>query len=205
MVAATTGNLAPEKYTNREVGVKWDITTALAFTGALYQLDRENARFAQANGTFVQTGKSQVEGYELTLTGYLTKDWQVSAGYGHQVGELTSATSPVLVAGTPLPLLPRETYSLWTRYQFDRNWGAGVGIVRQTEKIAALQPAGNQVLLPAFTTVDAALFYKFSDNLKMQLNVTNLFNEKYIVSADNNDNLTPGAPTTVILAVTSKF
>ena len=185
--------------------MKWDVATALAFTAAVYQLDRENARFAQANGTFVQTGKSQVEGYELTLTGYLTKDWQVSAGYGHQVGELTSATSSVLVAGTPLPLLPRETYSLWTRYQFDRNWGAGVGIVRQTEKIAALQPAGNQVLLPAFTTVDAALFYKFSDNLRMQLNVTNLFNEKYIVSADNNDNLTPGAPTTAILSVTSKF
>ena len=204
-VAATTVNLKPEKYTNHEVGVKWDVTTALAFTGALYQLDRENARFAQANGTFIQTGKSQVEGYELTLTGYLTRDWQLSAGYGNQIGKLTSATSPVLVAGTPLPLLPHQTMSLWTRYQLDYHWGVGVGVVHQTEKIASLQPANNQVLLPSFTTVDAAVFYKLSDNLRAQLNVTNIFNQKYIVSADNNDNLTPGAPTAAILSITSKF
>ena len=44
-------------------------------------------------------------------------DWQVAAGYGHQTGELTSATSAVLVAGTPLPLLPSDTFSLWNRYQ----------------------------------------------------------------------------------------
>jgi catecholate siderophore receptor len=37
--------------------------------------------------------------------------------------------------------------------------------------------------LPSYTTVDAALFWQINDNLKAQLNVTNLFNEKYILTA----------------------
>lgn len=41
--------------------------------------------------------------------------------------------------------------------------------------------------LPAFTTVDAALYYQINDHVCAQFNVTNLFNENYIVSADSND------------------
>jgi catecholate siderophore receptor len=204
-VAAATVNLEPEKYTNYEVGAKWDVSKGLAFTAAAYRVDRENARFAQPNGTFVQTGQSRVEGHELTLTGYVTNRWQVSAGYSHNHGELTSATSPTLPAGTPLPLLPSDTFSIWNRYQLTPNWGAGLGLVHHTEMFASLQPLTNLVVLPSYTTVDAAIFWKINDNLKAQLNVTNLFNEKYILTADNNDNLSPGAPTSVILSVTSRF
>lgn len=80
-----------------------------------------------------------------------------------------------------------------------------LGHSSQEDNLATLQPANNRVVLPAYTTVDAALFFKFSDNLSAQINVTNIFNEGYIVSADANDNLTPGAPTTAILSVTGKF
>jgi catecholate siderophore receptor len=204
-VAANTVNLEPEKYTNYEVGVKWDVTKALAFTAATYRVDRENVRFAQANGTFVQTGESRVEGHEITLTGYVTNRWQVSGGWSHNHGELTSATSPTLVAGTPLPLLPSDTVSLWNRYQITSNWAAGVGVVYHTEMFASLQPFNNLVVLPSFTTVDAAVYWKINEHWKAQLNVTNLFNERYILSADNNDNLSPGAPTTVVLSMTSRF
>ncbi|RTL68571.1 MAG: TonB-dependent receptor, partial [Hyphomicrobiales bacterium] len=71
--------------------------------------------------------------------------------------------------------------------------------------IAALQPAAAQVVLPAYTTVDAALFFKFSEKLSAQINATNIFNRNYIASADSNDNLTPAPPTTVIVSMTAKF
>jgi len=181
------------------------VTRALALTAATYRVDRENVRFAQPDGTFVQTGQSRVEGYEIALTGYVTNQWQISAGWSHNHGELTSATSPVLPAGTPLPLLPSDTLSLWNRYQLTPAWGAGVGLVYHTEMFASLQPLNNLVVLPSYITVDAALFWKINDNLKAQLNVTNLFNERYILSADNNDNLSPGAPATVTLSMTTRF
>lgn len=207
-IAQNTLTLDPEKYTNYEVGAKWDVTPALAFTVAAYRTDRENVRFAVSPTEFVQTGKSQVEGAEVTLTGYLTDQWQIAAGYSHVFkGELTSATSTTLPAGSPLPLLPEDTFSLWNRYQLTPMFGAGVGVVYHSTNLATLlgptDPA--RVVLPAFTTVDAALFLKLNDNWSAQLNVTNIFNEGYIVSADSVNNLTPGAPRAAIVSVTSKF
>lgn len=204
-VTNQTKDLEPEKYVNKEVGLKWDITPALAFTTAFYQVDRTNVRFAQEDGNFIQTGKSEVQGMEVTLTGYITDRWQVAAGYGHQTGELTSATSDVLPAGTPLPLLPSDTISLWNRYQVTRDWAAGLGVVHHTDFYASLQPTTNLVKLPAYTTVDAALYYQINDNVRAQLNVANLFNENYIVSAGSNDNLMPGATRTFYVTLTSSF
>lgn len=205
-VGLNTLTLDPEKYTNYEIGAKWDISRALAATAALFRTDRENVRFATSPTTFVQTGESQVEGLELTLTGYITNKWQIAAGYSHIFkGELTNATSTTLPAGTPLPLLPQDTFSLWNRYQLTPTFGAGVGVVYHSDSFATLQPSNNRVVLPSFTTVDAALFFKLSEKTTAQLNFGNIFNEGYIVSADANDNLTPGAPRSVILSVTSKF
>ena len=42
-LSATNQNLEPERYTNYEVGAKWDITPAFGLTLALCQLDRTNA------------------------------------------------------------------------------------------------------------------------------------------------------------------
>ena len=204
-VTNQTEDLEPEKYVNKEVGLKWDITPALAFTTAFYEVDRTNVRFAQPDGTFIQTGKSEVDGVEVTLTGYVTDKWQVAAGYGHQTGELTSATSATLPAGTPLPLLPRDTISLWNRYQVTRDWAAGFGVVHHTDFYASLQPDTNLVRLPAYTTVDAALYYRINDNVRAQFNAVNLFNEDYIVSAGSNDNLMPGATRTFLVSLTSSF
>jgi catecholate siderophore receptor len=107
-VAINTVTLDPEKYTNYEVGAKWDVAPALAITAALYRTDRENIRFATSPTTFVQTGQSQVEGLEIALTGYVTDKWQVTGGYSHIFkGELTSATSTTLPAGTPCPFSPK--------------------------------------------------------------------------------------------------
>ncbi len=57
-----TKDLELEKYVNKEVGLKWGITPELAFTTAVYEVDRINVRFAQPDSTFIQAGKSEVEG-----------------------------------------------------------------------------------------------------------------------------------------------
>lgn len=204
-VTNQTRELEPEKYENKEVGLKWDITEALAFTTAFYEVDRTNVRFAQPDGTFIQTGKSQVDGVEVTLTGYVTDRWQVAGGYGHQTGELTSSTSATLPAGTPLPLLPSDTFSLWNRYQLTPDLGAGLGVIYHSNFFASLQPDTNRVELPAYTTVDAALYYRINDHLRAQLNAINIFNESYILTADSNDNLSPGAPRTFYVSLTSSY
>lgn len=195
----------PEKFTNYEIGAKYDFNPALSMTIAHYWLTRENSRFNTGNNPndIVQTGETQVEGTEVTLNGYLTDKWQVAAGYANQDGEVSKATT--VVAGTDLPNLPEHTFSLWNRYDFTQSWGAGVGIVHRTDIIAALAADNGQVILPEYTTVDAAIYFKLNENLRAQLNVENIFNEKYFPNAHTNNNIQPGAPTSAYLSITSNF
>jgi catecholate siderophore receptor len=204
-LSATTVNFEPEKFTNYEVGAKWDITPALSLAAAHYWLTRENSQFTPpgAGANPVQTGEVEVEGTEVSLNGYITNKWQVAGGYAYQEGEVASATT--VTAGTDLPNLPRHSFSLWNRYDFTSMWGAGIGVVHRDDIIAALANDGAQVILPEYTTVDAALFFKLNENLRAQLNVENILGEKYFANAHNNNNIQPGAPTTVYFSVTSNF
>lgn len=81
-------------------------------------------------------------------------------------------------------------------------WGAGIGIVSQTEYFAN---ADNQVHVPGFTRVDGALFYRFDTNLRAQLNVENIFGVKYYPSADSNNNITIGSPRAARLSITASY
>lgn len=207
--------LEPEKFTNYEIGAKWDITPALSLAVAHYWLTRENTPFALTPDVTIQTGETQVEGTEVTLTGYITDQWQVAAGYAHQKGEITSQTAPNVVVGTDLPFLPSDTFSLWNRFQFNPMWGVGVGVVHRTDMFAALSTVtlpgppislGRQAtIVPEYTTVDAAIYFKLNENLRAQLNVENILGEDYFLSAHSNDNIAPGAPTTAYFSITSNF
>jgi catecholate siderophore receptor len=59
----------------------------------------------------------------------------------------------------------------------------------------------NSVTLPGFTRVDAAAFVSLSESLRAQLNVENLFDERYYPTSHGNNNIAPGAPMTVRFSV----
>ncbi|MGL4395581.1 MAG: TonB-dependent receptor, partial [Hyphomicrobium sp.] len=201
-LSAANADLSPEKFTNHEIGVKWDILPRLAFTAALFKLDRENTTAAgPIAGTLVQTGATETKGLELALTGYVTDDWQVSAGFAHTRAEIASTTTAA-PAGRDVPLVPDNTFSLWNRYQLTRMFGVGVGVVHRTEMFTSIS---NTVELPSFTRVDAALFVNLTDNLKAQINVENLLDETYYTTAHNDNNITPGSPRAFFVTVTSNF
>ncbi len=66
-LTSTSTLLQPEKFTNQEVGTKWDITPLLTLTTAYFQLDRENTRVPDPSGTglVIATGHSRVNGFEV--------------------------------------------------------------------------------------------------------------------------------------------
>jgi catecholate siderophore receptor len=201
-LSATSQNLEPEKFTNYEVGFKWDIYPALAFTAALYQLDRENSPAPDPNnpGVTILIGSTRTEGLELGLNGYVTDEWQVSAGYAHQKGEVT--TPGAATQGNDLALVPRDTFSFWNKYMLTPTWGAGVGVIYRTDMFAAVD---NAVVLPGYTRVDAALYWNINENLRAQLNIENILNETYYATAHNNNNISPGSPHAAYVTVTSNF
>jgi catecholate siderophore receptor len=200
---ATSAALEPEEFENLEVGVKWDLRPDLSFSAALYQLDRSNTRFNHPlTGVVMLTGRQRSEGVELALGGSITDRWEIHAGYAWQDAEITSPTAAAPNAGTVVPLVPDRQFSLWNAYRFNPAWRVGLGVTYQSDMYASI---GNAVTLPSYTRVDGAVFYRINDHLEAQLNVDNIFDERYFATAHSDNNITPGLPASVRLALHTRF
>ena len=202
-LTATTRTLEPERFANYEVGAKWDVRPDLSLTTAAYRLDRTNstAKDPTDPARTVQTGSQRTTGYEVGATGNLTGAWQVAGGFATQRAVVTSTTTAA-ATGARVPLVPRYSASLWNRYQVARAWGVGLGVIHQADMYAAIDDA---VTLPGFTRLDGALFLALGPQLRAQVNVENLLDERYYATSHGNNNIMPGAPRTVRLTLTSGF
>jgi catecholate siderophore receptor len=200
-LSTTTQNLVPEKFTNYEVGAKWDIRPDFNATIALFQLDRTNATTPDPLNPLVSIniGKTRAKGVELALTGRILPDWQVSGGYTYQDAKLRGND---FVA---LGQVPKHQFSLWNRYDISEALGVGLGVIHQSSQFAAIRTAPTTTRLPSFTRVDAALFYDISEAVQLQANVENLFDTDYFADAHNNNNITPGAPINGRVTVRVRF
>jgi len=63
----------------------------------------------------------------------------------------------------------------------------------------------DSVTLPGYTRVDAAGYLWLTPDLRLQVNLENLFGRRYWASADSNTNLSPGAPRTLRVGLTARF
>ena len=187
--------LEPERFDNYELGFKWDIRPALNLNAAVYRLDRSNTRAADPAdpSRTILTGAQRSKGAEIGLTGQVRPNWKVSAGYAYTEADIrrTTAAAP---AGRKVALVPKHQASLWTRYDFSPRLGAGIGVYHQSRSFTSIS---NTVVLPAFTRVDAAAYFQLTKAIEAQVNVENLLGTSYFASAFNDNNIMPGAPTTV--------
>ena len=202
-LTVTSATLEPEKFVNYEVGAKWDVLERLSLTTAVFQLDRSNTSAPDPTdpALVVQTGSQRTRGFELGAAGSIASWWQVTGGYTNQSAIITSQTAAA-AAGQRVALVPRNTVSLWNRYDLSSMWGAALGLVYQDRMYAAID---NTVTLPDFTRVDAALFFTLNSHLRAQLNVENVFDARYYGTAHSNNNISPGAPRAARLVVTTGF
>lgn len=200
-LSPATENLAPETFENYEIGAKWDIMPSLSLTTALFRLDRDDQAVLVDNQGNTTLSGSRTEGVEIQLAGRLTDKWQINAGYSYLDGQQRNAAS---VAGQDLQLfqVPKHMASLWTKYDFTDRFAAGLGITHQASQFARND---NSVRIPAYTRVDAALYYNVSEQVQVQLNVENLLDETYFPSVHNNDNITTGEPLNARLTVNIKL
>jgi len=186
----------PEKFENTEVGVKYDVSPVLQITGALFNLDRSNQRIPDPNraGFFLTSGRTNTQGAEIGANGYLTDWWSIAGGYAFTDARITSNLSPAIVAGNFVGLVPLNAFTLWNKFDIDPSFSVGVGFINQSHTFAT---SDQTVRLPSYSRFDMGLFYRINENVRAQVNIENLFDRNYIVSAHNNNNILPGAPRTV--------
>ena len=196
-----TDQLKPERFDNYEIGAKWAPLEGLLATAAVYQTDRTNTQARDAQDRIILTGEQRIRGIELGLERSISDRWLISAGYAWQKAEITKTTTAA-PAGRTVPLVPRHSLSLWTRYDFTPSIGAGLGLLARSKSYASIS---NAVTLPGYARLDGALYYKLGRGMEAQVNIENILGKDYYPTAHNDNNIAPGAPRTVKATVAYRF
>ncbi len=198
--------LAPERFTNYEIGAKWDVKPDLTINAAAFQLDRDNVIvLVDPNNTAAGTelgGGQRTRGIEISVVGKLARTLGIVGAYSYQDAVFTRAISTTVKAGARIPNAPEHSGSLWVRYDPIPAIGAALGAVYQGQRFAAQD---NLVALPDYVRVDAAFYYKLNKRFDVQLNVENLLGATYYPYANSNNNLTPGGPLSARVALNVRF
>ncbi|MCE1117423.1 MULTISPECIES: TonB-dependent receptor [Pseudomonas] len=207
-VAPSNAGLEPEETTNYEVGAKWDLLDSrLSLTAAVFRLERTNMKTADpANPNLtILAGEQRTDGFEATLSGQLSDKWQVYAGYAYLDAEITksnSKTNGVANQGQVPTLTPRNSANVWLVRTLTPEWRVAAGANYVDDRYTALD---NNVVMPAYTTFDAALLYSVQ-HWDAALRLKNAFDRDYYASAHGSVDLaTPGAPRTLEASVNYKF
>jgi catecholate siderophore receptor len=203
-LSLTNQGLEPESFRNYEVGAKWDFAANGSFTVAAYDLERGNVLVTDPNDptvSFLVDGQ-RTRGVEISVDGRLTDRWDVLGAYAYQDGEITRSLSATAAAGATLANLPKNSFSLWNRYQVSPRFGVGAGLIYRGDVFASTD---NTVVLPAYFRMDAAAFFNINSRFGAQVNVENLLGEDYYLFANGNNNITPGSPRAFRVGLTTRF
>ena len=198
-INGSKGELDADTFANTELGFKWDISPGLSFTAAVFEIEQESPQVADNDPATLDVIKSQTDGFELQLEGQLTETWYMSAAYSYLDGEQMNRAGST---GLRPRELPENMFSIWNFVQFTPKLGAGLGLTYQDESFIN---NSNTARLPSYTRVDAALYYEWSDRLRVQLNVENLGDTEYFPSSHSTHQATVGAPFNARLALTMDF
>ena len=212
--AASPSRFDPLESSLKEIGFKAEFMKGKVFTNlAFFDITQKNILLGDTYNldNLTTRGEQRSRGFEMDLSGYVTPNFQIIASYGYNKAEIVEDAIEVFV-GERIGGAPEHNANFWGRYDFINNSlegiGFGLGAQYVDERYTWYNPtyATDRVLLPSFTTFDAALYYK-PDNSGIQLTVkaNNLFDNTYWLGGLNPSRLGPGAPRNILLNVTYKF
>ena len=194
-----TESTRPQFFENREIGVKWDLRPDLAFTAAVFELDRESYTSIDPEDQtqLIVIEGSETRGFELQLAGDLTDAWTITTGYSYLDGEVQRADGTGN-DGNETRQTPDHMFSIWNSYQVNDRLRIGLGATYQDSFFVS---EDNSVEVPSYTRVDAAAYYQVNASTRLQLNIENLLDEEYYPDAHSNDNISTGRPLNARLSV----
>lgn len=171
----TTAPLPPETNQAWETGAKLDVLAGkLSVDGAVFQVTQDNARAADASGTYTATGAVRVRGARLGGSGLLAPGWKLFAGYARLdatiVDGIGVGTRGMVPANTP-----RDSATLWTTVELAPHWDIGGGAVHASRRYANNTDTTE---VGGYARWDATLDYH-QRRFDVRLNLFNLFDRRY--------------------------
>jgi len=211
-LASSNNDLAPERDRTFELGGKVvALDGLLGITAAVFNTRMTNARTADPEDPGDQTfsGTQRVNGFEFTVNGRITPNWEIVGGYVYLDTRDLQSQGPGLIG--PIPNTAHNQANVWSVYDFDNGFRAGLGANYVGSRAAGFDTEtdpGKLIIakVPEYITLDAMIGYKISDTIAVQLNGYNLADKKYYASAYYNsgdeNHVVPGAGRSALLTVT---
>jgi outer membrane receptor for ferric coprogen and ferric-rhodotorulic acid len=199
------GYLEPLVGNSTELGIKGEFfDNQLNVGAAIYQTQEDNkaveALDANGNkhkikgpdGNLIQVYRTESgtksRGFELETTGKLTDTWQVSASFARNLSQDKNGKN----LNTSIPNNTAKLFTTYTLPYLDEALTVGGGLRWQSEIYQDGGPNGARFTQDSYALVDLMARYKINENLLVNFNLNNLFNEKYHLSTTNSYY---GAPT----------
>ncbi|WP_083567482.1 TonB-dependent siderophore receptor [Hyphomicrobium sp. CS1GBMeth3] len=187
-----------------ELGFKYQPAGAnFAINSAIYDIEESNRLEADPNepGYNVQTGAVAIRGFEIELTGQITKNLKVAGGYSYTQAEYdnNSATD-----GNQIESIPKHLASMWGVWEFDQpyllGWSVGAGV----RYIGKSWDSLNVIEVPDVTLFDAMIAYE-EDNWRWSINAKNIGDEEYVSTCLSRGDCFLGTARTITTGITYKF
>lgn len=178
-----------------ELGIKGAFfNNQLNLGAAIYQTNEDNKailitgaeQITLPNGQKVSPYRAESgtksRGFELEATGKLTDLWQISTSFARNLSQDNKGQS----LNSDIPSNTAKLFTSYTLPQFDQALTIGTGIRWQSDTYAYVTRTNKfKSEQENYTVVDLMARYKINENLTANLNVNNLFDEKYHLSTLN--------------------
>jgi catecholate siderophore receptor len=175
---ARTASLDPERNKTYELGAKWNVANEhLMLTGAVFRIDKTNARVALNATTVLLAGAQRVDGFELGVSGSVTPRWQMSGGFTYIDAKITDSPT-VAQIGARFPNVPKVSWSVTSKYRFSQIFTLGGTVTHNSRRYGGTVTALN-TSIPGFTRYDVFGTIQITRRFAFDINVLNLTDKTY--------------------------
>lgn len=177
----TIFTLKPQKGDQWEAGIKTDLLGhALTGTLSYYDISVTNStRTETINGQVftLQDGTQKSKGFEAEVITTPLKGLNIVAGYAYNENKYRKASQ--LLQGKFLTFSPQHMGNIWVSYRLPDGAARGLGLGIGGNYVGDCWfESSNTMKLPAYTLLNAALFYE-TGKYRLSVKANNLLNEKY--------------------------
>jgi iron complex outermembrane receptor protein len=214
--------LPPQKGLQWEGGAKAEFfDKRLSVSMAFYDIFKSNIPTpdpTNPNNTLL-IGLAQSKGVEFDMTGKVNDNWSLIANYSHDEAKVvtgqpinpldpTNQVFELPQSGNYLASVPANAANFWVTYSADGdfkglNISGGVNVVGSRWGDNA-----NSFTIPAYALVNGGISYRFpwqGAKVTAQVNVSNLLDTAYYVSAGSRINVVSGNPRSILGSLRLEF
>ncbi|GAE12078.1 TonB-dependent siderophore receptor [Yersinia pseudotuberculosis] len=207
--------LAPVSGQNYEAGLKGvAFDNSLDYSLAVFEIRQNNMpvpdttapRLPDNSQPYFAVDGTKTRGFEAEVSGKMTEDWNISAGYTQYNVKLPSSNTQTPVT----PVTPRKVLKLFTTYTLpgqlsDLTLGGGVNWQSQISRNLSSPIGIQQIGQGSFAIYSLMSRYQFTPQLSLTVNLDNLFNQHYYTQIGQYNQYLLGAPRNVDATVRYTF